>query len=728
MGVVADIVEGVADVVGDVVEFVGDVVEDVVEVVVDVVDYVAENPEVALIAVAAPALLPSIGITGIAVQPVTAGLISASQGGDLEDIGKAALGSFAGAQIGGAVAGEVGTAIGAKGAETPIQTALANAVGGGAGGAAGAMAVGGDVGLSAITGAAGSAGASLARSGALSQFDIDETGKVAETIADVGEAAGRTVAGGNLSEELLQAGLSTITREGRAATKDLLTPTDADIQKEIEKAAGVEETTLSKIEDDITKALTDPNNTVQVAFQGPVTPDAINQIARNASLDLIETWKARAAADPKFLKELAQPQNLQAMRAAGMVDLAVAVSAMAALPAGAAGATLLAAGVTATEAARALRNAVQENEMLGGASPDLAFASAIIDAAAKPVDPTRAATVSQDNVLPKIEVVGKFEPEFTPEQYKSSVQRYIGDFADQRNVATPVTVEVDRVAKILNITTKQAAALKNSPIFDYLSNPSPEAKTIDIETLPLRERAILEYAAANNQGGVSLNEDFNVIIPGKTATAPTTQTARATQRFPKTETQTQTQTQTRTGTQTGTQTRTGTQTGTQTGTDTGTRTPEDIGTTPTLTGGDNVPTGRTPIASDRPVEELSGSELLESERNVMGEEGGQKGGEETQLAEKPLDLDQIEQDLIDLLSQTFPRTEPEIEGGFEPLDVSPATVGRRATPSSISPRVVGTSPVAAIVGEKEPIFGGEEDAQQSVWNTRSLRLRKALGG
>jgi hypothetical protein len=32
------------------------------------------------------------------------------------------------------------------------------------------------------------------------------------------------------------------------------------------------------------------------------------------------------------------------------------------------------------------------------------------------------------------------------------------------------------------------------------------------------------------------------------------------------------------------------------------------------------------------------------------------------------------------------------------------------------------------VGEKEPIFGGEEDAQQSVWNTRSLRLRKALGG
>jgi hypothetical protein len=48
-------------------------------------------------------------------------------------------------------------------------------------------------------------------------------------------------------------------------------------------------------------------------------------------------------------------------------------------------------------------------------------------------------------------------------------------------------------------------------------------------------------------------------------------------------------------------------------------------------------------------------------------------------------------------------------------------------PSSISARAVGTSPTSAIVGQKEPIFGGEEDTQQDVWNTRSLRLRKALG-
>jgi hypothetical protein len=220
MGVVADIIEGAADVVGDVVEFVGDVVEDVVEVVVDVVDYVAENPEVALIAVAAPALLPSIGITGIAVQPVTAGLISASQGGDLEDIGKAALGSFIGQGVGGAVAGEVGSAIGAKGASTPIQTALANTVGGATGSAAGAVATGADVGEAALMGAAGSAGASLARSGAveLGQQPKSFSGELA---ADIGEAAGRTAVGGDFRQELASSALGALSREGNLALEEL---------------------------------------------------------------------------------------------------------------------------------------------------------------------------------------------------------------------------------------------------------------------------------------------------------------------------------------------------------------------------------------------------------------------------------------------------------------------------------------------------------------------------
>jgi hypothetical protein len=41
-------------------------------------------------------------------------------------------------------------------------------------------------------------------------------------------------------------------------------------------------------------------------------------------------------------------------------------------------------------------------------------------------------------------------------------------------------------------------------------------------------------------------------------------------------------------------------------------------------------------------------------------------------------------------------------------------------------RVTGEA-LAGILGEKEPLFGGDEDEQQAVWNRRSLRLRKALG-
>ena len=99
MSVVVDLFEAAVDLVEDTFEAVGDVVEDVVDVVVDTVEYVVENPEIIVIAVAAPQVLPTIGITGAAVQPVTAGLISASQGGDLEDIGKAALASFVGPKV-----------------------------------------------------------------------------------------------------------------------------------------------------------------------------------------------------------------------------------------------------------------------------------------------------------------------------------------------------------------------------------------------------------------------------------------------------------------------------------------------------------------------------------------------------------------------------------------------------------------------------------------------------
>jgi hypothetical protein len=117
-------------------------------------------------------------------------------------------------------------------------------------------------------------------------------------------------------------------------------------------------------------------------------------------------------------------------------------------------------------------------------------------------------------------------------------------------------------------------------------------------------------------------------------------------------------------------------------------------------------------------------------------EGGGEGEGEGGLAAEPTDLDELtDQDLLDLLEDSMdfdvedtPLIPPDDTGMTGGLDVRTALVGKpRGVQSSISPRVVGTSPTAAIVGQKEPIFGGEENAQSDLWNTRSLRLRKALG-
>jgi hypothetical protein len=465
MGVVADIVEGAADVVGDVVEFVGDVVEDVVEVVVDVVDYVVENPEVLIIAVAAPQLLPSIGVTGMAIQPVTAGLISASQGGDLEDIGKAALGSFAGQAVGIPVAKGVGNVVGTG---NPAQVALANFAGGAAGGAAGAVATGQDVGEAAVISGLGSASASLARSGAVSLGQQPQS-LAGDVAADIGEAVGRTAAGGDIRQELAGAALSSLSREGQIALDEL----------------------RSRPETAATKQAI-------AAFSQPRSPGVGTQLGE-ATAEL--------------------------------------------------GGAIVPGTRTDIEEARRLGIELPESNMK--------------------------AAVASDRELPEVTVTG--------------------NRIDGSDVRTGRTIPS--------------------------SLPSGEART------------------AGTKAGVT--------------------------------------------------------------------------------------------TTDKAPEQMTGSELLESDAAGEERERLPEVEVEGELIEEPIDFKSMtDEELIEYLNQEFPLTEPEApEADFQPLDVRPARGStRRAAPSSISPRVVGTSPTAAIVGEKEPIFGGEEDAQQSVWNTRSLRLRKALGG
>jgi hypothetical protein len=231
MGVVADFIEDTGNAVGDVFEFVGDVVEDAAEIVGDTIEYVVENPEIALIIIAAPYATAAVGsaigasatAVTLATPAVTAAAITASQGGDLEDIGKSALAAFIGAPIGQYVGTQVAAATGAQSA---LQVGLSNAVGGAAGGATGALVLGEDVGKSAAMGAAGSFGASLARTGA-AQAGVNKYGAAGGAIADVGEAVGRTAAGGDIRQELISAGIGTLAREGRVALEELRAPTTA---------------------------------------------------------------------------------------------------------------------------------------------------------------------------------------------------------------------------------------------------------------------------------------------------------------------------------------------------------------------------------------------------------------------------------------------------------------------------------------------------------------------
>jgi len=113
-----------------------------------------------------------------------------------------------------------------------------------------------------------------------------------------------------------------------------------------------------------------------------------------------------------------------------------------------------------------------------------------------------------------------------------------------------------------------------------------------------------------------------------------------------------------------------------------------------------------------------------------------EGGTVTERGFVPEDeiLRQIQEELYP--TPSFGGGEGEAEVTRQPLDTGTLQVmgsgttrgvdfARGETPG-ISPRVTGEA-AAGILGEKEPLFGGDEDKQRAVWNRRSLRLRRALG-
>ena len=63
---------------------------------------------------------------------------------------------------------------------------------------------------------------------------------------------------------------------------------------------------------------------------------------------------------------------------------------------------------------------------------------------------------------------------------------------------------------------------------------------------------------------------------------------------------------------------------------------------------------------------------------------------------------------------------------LRPIVIYDQRTGAPRATAGIPERVTAQA-VEGILGEKEPLFGGDEDDQRAVWNRRSLRLRKALG-
>lgn len=196
----------VTNAVGDVFDAVGDAVKDVADVVEDTAKAVAKNPEMLVIAVAAPQLLPAIGVTGAAIAPVTAGLITASQGGDIEDIGKSALTAYVAPQVGAAA----GQAVGQATAGSALQNTLANAAGGAAASATAAAISGGDIVESALLGGLTSGVTAGAK-------DIGiEAGLEADTAARLANIAGGATAGaitGDVEAGIERALLSELNKE-----------------------------------------------------------------------------------------------------------------------------------------------------------------------------------------------------------------------------------------------------------------------------------------------------------------------------------------------------------------------------------------------------------------------------------------------------------------------------------------------------------------------------------
>jgi hypothetical protein len=676
---VAKVVDTVVEAVGDVVETVVDVVKDVGKAIDDyVIQPIKEDPVSFVVQVAATA-------AGIP-PPVTAAAITAAKGGSIEDIGKSAVAAYVAPKVGQSVATSVATAT----AGSALQNTLASAAGGAASGATSAAIRGGDIGASAILGAAGSAGASVGRElAAAAEYDVAPFTQQSQQIisqdvgvnrfsdigADIGTALGRAAITGDVEGELIAAAQGAGTREVadmlrqayvESTAGDEVAKAEAAIAAELESnpafaeqiqlaqiAAGDEMLTTDQKIDALAESVA-RDAFAEAAAGGeqvaglpaialPIAVNAAARAAQTAAPLVVRRVAQFAANDPRFAQVMiTNPYTQQLLAAAGLTMTVSLTGDVSVNP-------IEIPDQSAAETARLNRYATEIAKTVDNVNPEN-----LRQLEEKAVQAERGAETSnaRDQLL----------------QRQADLQR----LADQ---GFPVQRELERV---------EVALSQPIPTIDVTQpavNIPAQPGTLPPPTIDIRAEPVTRPGTTTRPG--TAPEVAPTPRPGEEfAPEPAPETAPETAPAP------------RPGEEAAPETRPATRPAT------------------------------------RPVQRL---EPAPKEPGRAGEP----------RAPVPVEIEDLftDQDILDLIRQglgedfvTGTTEAAGIEAGeagdgaIRPtVDIRPSTVGRTPTPvSSVTQRAVSAGP-GAITGMKEPTFGGDPGAQSDVWNVRSLRLRKALG-
>ena len=645
---------------GKVVEAVGDAVEDVWEAVEDVGravdDYVIEPIKNDPVSFAVTLAAAAAGIP----PPVTAASITAAKGGSIGDIGKSALAAYAAPKVGNVVGQQVATAA----AGSSLQNVLASAAAGAASGATSAAIRGGDIGQSALLGAAGSAGASIGRDVATAgQYGTDPLSEQTRQLAsqdfninrfsdigsDIGAALGRAAITGDIEGELAGAAASAGTREiadilryafATGGETEEVKKAEVALAAELESnpafaeqirlaeiAAGDQPLTTDQKIDALAEAVA--RDAFAQAVDGgeqvaglpavalPIAVNAAARAAQNAAPEVVRRVAQFAANDPRFAQVMVTNPYTQQLLAAAGLTMSVSITGDVSV------------------------NPIQYQDQSAAESARLnRYASEI----AKTVP-----NIQKDNVQ-RLETAARQTE--TSSRQETLTQRQEQLRALERQ-GFPVQQELSRVQELQRQPAPGAE-------IDIPAQPgSLPPPTIDI-VAPPQVRPTERPAGAPAEEAEPMPETMPEARP--TAREQTQADAR---RRPEARTVQRLEPARRGEEPTGT-----------------TRIPEPIDIDTLFTDQDILDF----------ITQGLGEDFVTLNTYAAGVEGGQ----------------------------------PQEGQAGAIVDRRGATVGKDKTPVSITGRSVGTGP-GAITGMKEPTFGGDPGAQEDVWNVRSLRLRKALG-